>query len=41
MPPELLDDISREYEQLPRPPSPQYADLADDPTAQIDVYIRR
>jgi hypothetical protein len=41
MPAALLDRMSREYQQLPHPPAPHYADLADDPTAQIDIYIRR
>lgn len=41
MPAALLTLISREYHQLPHPPAPHYADLADDPTAQIDIYIRR
>ena len=41
MPTALLDRMSREYHQLPHPPAPHYADLATDPTAQIDIYIRR
>ena len=41
MPAALLDLIDREYQQLPHPPAPHYADLANDPTAQIDIYIRR
>ncbi|HEV2576555.1 MAG TPA: hypothetical protein VGU25_05035 [Acidobacteriaceae bacterium] len=41
MPTALLDRMSREYRQLPHPPSPHYADLADDPTANIDIYTRR
>jgi hypothetical protein len=40
MPAALLDRMSREYNQIPHPPAPHYADLAHDPTAQIDIYIR-
>ncbi len=41
MPAALLDRMSREYQQLPSPPAPDYRALADDPTANIDIYIRR
>lgn len=41
MPAALLDRMSREYQQIPHPPAQHHPDLADDPTAQIDIYIRR
>ncbi len=41
MPAALLAHMSHEYQQLPHAPAPHYADLTNDPTAQIDIYIRR
>ncbi len=41
MPAALLETMSHEYRQLPHPPAPNYPDLSDDPTANIDVYVRR